>query len=93
MILVIIFHAIAVENVIDSYLEWCWYTRRSNKDSAAHHNRELIIPFLFYMSFMSTPIGYVNVALLKRNGKLLVTCSLCCCSTLLSSQISNYQAR
>ena len=63
MILVIIFHAIAVENVIYRYLEWCWYSRQSNKDSAAHHNRELIIPFLFYMPFMFTPIGYVNVPL------------------------------
>ena len=93
MILVIVFYAIAVENVIYTQLEWCWYTGRSNKDSAAHHNKELIIPFVFYMSFMSTPIGYVNGALLKRNGKLLVTCYLRCCSTLLSSKISNYRAR
>lgn len=63
MILVIIFHAIVVDNVIYRYLEWRWYSRRSNKDSAAHHNRELIIPFLFYMPFMFTPIGYVNVPL------------------------------
>lgn len=43
MIPVIIFHAaIAVENVIHTYLEWCRYTRRSNRDGAAHHNREII---------------------------------------------------
>ena len=57
MILVVIFHAIAVENVIYRYLEWCWYSRQSNKDSAAHHNRELIISFFFYIPFMFTPIG------------------------------------
>ena len=49
MILVIISHAISVENTIYTYLESCWYTRRSNKDSAAHHDRGLIIPFLFYI--------------------------------------------
>ena len=65
MILVIIFHAIAVQNVIHTYLEWCWYTRRSNTASAAYHNRELIIPFLFYMPFMFSPVGYVNVQLLN----------------------------
>ena len=47
MILVIISHAISVENIIYTYLESCWYTRRSNKDSVAHYDRGLIIPFFF----------------------------------------------
>ena len=34
-------------------------------DNAAHHNRELSIHFLFYMPFMFTPTGYVNIALLN----------------------------
>ena len=49
MILVSLSHAIAVENVIYTYLESSWYTRRSNKDSAVHHRRGLISPFLFYI--------------------------------------------
>lgn len=49
MILVIISHAIAVENVIYTYLESCWYIRRSNKHSAAYHDRGLINPSLFYI--------------------------------------------